>query len=285
MNRGITAVLSGGGVKAAAHLGVLRALDAGGITPTRYIGTSMGAVIACGLAAGQSHSLIEEKLLAVRDRDVFRLDRRALLMGMFARSLLNPEPFRQTLAKLLPAERFSELRLPLSVTTTDLDSGELVVFGSGGEDAPLLDVLCASCALPLYFPAFPLNGRRLADGGLRSVVPLEVAARFPADLVVAIDVSFGFDAAEPESQRGPPALLKLEGEAQRALMASNTAAQHELWLRTPERPPLLWIRPRVRRGETFATEQLRWYLAEGERAGAEALARLRLDRATPASNV
>jgi len=192
---------------------------------------------------------------------------------MFARSLFKPEPFRQTLERLLPAERFAELRLPLSVTTTDLDSGDQVVFGAGGEDAPLLDVLCATCALPLYFPPVMLQGRRLADGGLRSVVPLEVAARFPADLVVAIDVSFGFDAPGPEGAVRTPALLKLQGEAQRALMASNTSTEHELWLRTPGRPPLLWVRPRVRRGETFAAEQLRWYLEEGARAGTEALAR------------
>jgi NTE family protein len=273
VTRQVTAVLSGGGVKAAAHLGVLRALETAGIVPTRYVGTSMGAVIACGLAAGQSSSAVETQLLAVEDRDVFRLDRRALLLGMFARSLFKPEPFRQTLERLLPAQRFAELSLPLSVTTTDLDSGEQVVFGAGGEDAPLLDVLCASCALPLYFPPVTLQGRRLADGGLRSVVPLEVAARFAADLVVAIDVSFGFDAPDPEAAVRTPALLKLQGEAQRALMASNTATEHELWLRTPERPPLLWIRPRVRRGETFATEQLRWYIDEGVRAGTEALKR------------
>jgi NTE family protein len=268
----ITAVLSGGGAKAAAHIGALRALHAAGLVPTRYVGTSMGAVIASGLAAGASHAEVEAGLLSVRNREVFRFDRRALVMGMFARSLLRPEPFRLVLERLLPVAHFSELQVPLSVTATDLDSGELLVFGAGGEEVPLLDALCASCALPLYFPPYLLDGRRLADGGLRAVVPLEVAARFPADLVVAIDVGSGFDTLPPESEREPPALLRLHGEAQRALMASNTAAQHELWLRTPERPPLVWIRPRVRRGETFATDQLRWYLAEGERAAQEVLA-------------
>jgi NTE family protein len=268
----ITAVLSGGGAKAAAHLGALRALQAAGLVPTRYVGTSMGAVIASGLAAGLEHAELEARLLAVRDRDVFRIDRRGLLMGMFARSLLRPEPFRQVLERLLPVASFAELQLPLSVTATDLDSAELVIFGAGGSEVPLLDALCASCALPLFFPPYLLDGRRLADGGLRAVVPLEVAARFPADLVVAIDVGSGFDTVPSESGWEPPALLRLHGEAQRALMASNTAAQHELWLRTSERPPLLWIRPQVRRGETFAIDQLRWYLSEGERAANEVLA-------------
>lgn len=265
------AVLSGGGARAAAHLGALRVLQAAGMTPTRFVGTSFGAVIATGLAAGLTHDEIEAQLLTVRERDVFRIDRRGLLQGMFGRSLLRLEPFRMTLERLLPVQHFAELHVPLSITAADLDSGELLVFGDGGEAVPLLDALCASCALPLFFPPFPLGGRRCADGGLRAVVALEVAARFPADLVVAIDVGAGFDTAAQEAGPKPPALLRLHGDAQRVLMASNTAAQHELWLRTPGRPPLLWIRPRVRRGETFATDQLHWYVAEGERAASEAL--------------
>lgn len=231
----------------------------------------MGAVIACALAAGIAHAEVEARLLTVQERDVFRVDRAGLLKGMFARALLKPEPLRLTLARLLPAQRFADLALPLSITATDLDSGAQLVFGAGGEDVPLLDALCASCALPLYFPPFLLSGRRCADGGLRAVVPLEVAARFPADLVVAIDVGPGFDTAPQESGPRPPALLRLHGDAQRTLMAGNTEAQRALWARDPARPPLLWIRPRVRRGETFATEQVRWYLAEGERAARDCL--------------
>ena len=272
MTAGITAVLSGGGAKAAAHVGALRVLQTGGITPTRFVATSFGAVIATGLAAGLTHAAIEAQLLTVRERDVFRIDRGGLLRGMFARSLLRPDPFRVALERLLPVQRFAELQTPLSVTATDLDSGELLVFGAGGEEVPLLDALCASCALPLFFPPFLLGGRRCADGGLRAVVPLEVAARFPAELVVAVDVGAGFDTVAQEAGPKPPALLRLHGDAQRVLMASNTAAQRELWERTPGRPPLLWIRPRVRRGETFATGQLHWYVAEGERAATAALA-------------
>ncbi len=272
MSDRITAVLSGGGAKAAAHLGALRSLAAAGLVPSRYVATSMGAVLGAGLAAGQSPDQVAERLLTVRQRDVFRVDRTALLKGMFARSLLRPEPFHATLARMLPATRFSELRYPLTVTATDLDSGALVLFGAGGEDVPLLDALAASCALPLFFPPFVIGGRRCADGGLRAVVPLEVAASFPADLVIAIDVGPGFDTAANGAGPEPPALIRLQGDAQRALMASNTAAQHALWDRTPGRPPLLWIRPRVRRGETFATEQVRWYIAEGARAANEILA-------------
>lgn len=273
MSSRIVAVLSGGGVRAAAHLGALTALRAAGLVPTHYVGTSMGAVIATGLAAGLAPADVAERLLTIRERDFFAVDRTAILRGVWARSVLKPEPFRRTLAGLLPVERFDQLGLPLSVTATDLDSGAEVVFGALGETVPLLDALCASCALPLFFPPVMIGGRRCADGGLREVVPLALAARIPADLVVAVDVGSGFDMAPPETPgREPPALLRLQTDAQRILMASNTALVRELWQRTPDRPPLLWIRPRMRLGETFAAGQLRWYLEEGERAARAVLA-------------
>jgi NTE family protein len=218
---------------------------------------------------------VAEGLFAIRQRDVFAVDRTALLKGVWARALLKPDSLRRTLERLLPVKSFSELTAPLSITATDLDSGAELTFGAGGEDVPLLDALCASCALPPFFPAFSLGGRRCADGGLREVVPLSVAGRFAADLVVAVDVGSGFDMEPSQSEPAQPALIQLQNDAQRVLMASNTVLTRALWLATPGRPRLLWIRPRVRHGETFALDQLRWYLAEGERAATSELATLR----------
>lgn len=271
----VVLVLSGGGAKAAAHLGVVRALNAAGLTVTRYVGTSMGAVIATGLAAGLDPDQIAERLFAIKRRDVFAVDRTALLKGVWARSLLKPDALRRTLEGLLPVTAFSELDAPLSITAADLDTGAELIFGAGGEDVPLLDALCASCALPPFFPPFVLGGRRCADGGLREVVPLAVAGKFAADLVVAVDVGSGFDMEPTQSSPRQPALIQLQNDAQRVLMASCTALTRALWLATPSRPRLLWIRPRVRLGETFATDQLKWYLGEGERAAASELATLR----------
>ncbi len=268
-------MLSGGGAKAAAHLGVVRALRAAGLTPTRYVGTSMGAVIATGLAAGLPPDEVAERLLTIRHRDVFAVDRTALIKGVWARALLKPEALRRTLERLLPVTAFSELTAPLSITATDLDTGDALIFGAGGADVPLLEALCASCALPPFFPPYLLGGRRCADGGLREVVPLSVAGRFAADLVVAVDVGSGFDMEPNASGPRQPALIQLQNDAQRVLMASNTALNHALWRATPSRPKLLWIRPRVRLGETFAMDQVRWYLAEGERAAISELAALR----------
>ncbi|MGE0442742.1 MAG: patatin-like phospholipase family protein [Gemmatimonadales bacterium] len=263
MGRETTVVLSGGGAKTAAQLGALEVLAQAGMVPTRFVGTSMGAVIAAGLAAGLSIAEVIERLRHLERDDVAALDRTAFVKGVFAQSFLKGSRLRATLERLMPVTTFAELKLPLSVTTADLDTGELVVFGSGGLDAPLVDALFASCALPVFYPPVELLGRRLADGGLRAVVALEVAARFPADLVIAIDVGPGFDAAPSRGGRQPPALIRAHNDAQHVLMASNTVLQVALWRTTPGRPPLHYIRPTVHRGETFAIGQIDSYREAG----------------------
>lgn len=271
MARAVTAVLSGGGVKAAAQLGALEVLAQHGWVPTRFVGTSMGAVVAACLAAGQSVAEVARQLTTMDKDRVAHIDRTAFVKGIFAQSFLKGPPLREALGETLPAGRFADLKLPLSVVAADLDSAELVVFGAGGEDAPLADAVAASCALPVFYPPVELNGRRLGDGGLRAVLALEVAARFPADLVVAIDVGPGFDSL-PSRDRPIPALLRAHNDSQHVLMASNTALQLALWRATPGRPRLLYIRPIVHRGETFALELVDEYREAGRVAAREALA-------------
>ena len=240
------------------------------MAPSRYVATSMGAVMAVGLSVGLPHEDLVGRFLTLTRRDVAAIDRTSLLRGIFARAIFREAPLRRALERGIPVRRFDELPVPLTITTADLDTGELILFGDGGQDAPLLDALYAACALPLLYPAGLLAGRRLADGGLRGVVPLEAAALFPADLVVAVDAGSGFD-QEQIPVTPMPALLQAHNDAQGILMADNSRLARRLWEQTPSRPPLLYIRPKVRRGETFAIEQVPYYLAEGERAAREAL--------------
>ena len=96
-----------------------------------------------------------------------------------------------------------------------------MLFGAGGEDAPLVDVLCATCALPLYYPPVMLGGRRCGDGGLRGVLPLEAAAAVAVEPVVAVDVGPG---ARPARRARPPAshpLVRAHDEAVGTLMAAT----------------------------------------------------------------
>jgi len=107
--------------------------------------------------------------------------------------------------------------------------GELALFGALGQDGPLVDVLYASCALPLYFPPQTIDGRRLGEGGLRAVLGLDAARRVPADLVVAVDVGPGFDEPPATKQAGIPPLVRAHGEAIRVMMAAQTERAIAAW--------------------------------------------------------
>jgi NTE family protein len=266
----VVAVFSGGGAKSLAHAGAWKALTEAGLTPSHLVGTSMGAVIAAACASGATYDEIVIAARSLSQRDVARVDLLALAQGAFASHLLQPAGLRRVIERFVPATRFDQLRIPLTITTTDLDSGDLVLFGGGphpltpspqrgeGEQVgavALHDVLYASCALPLYFPPAVINGRRLADGGLRAVLALEVARRIPADLVVAVDVGPGFD--EPPlpsstvlSRLFPPRLIRSHGEAIRIMMAAQTELAITTWPK--EAPRLVVIRAVAEREATFA---------------------------------
>lgn len=261
-------MLSGGGAKALAHAGAFRALEQAGLVPDHIVGTSFGAVIGAALAAGVPFEEIRRRALGLTRKDVAPFNPLAMLT-IFASSLISARALRRTIARLVPAQRFEHLKIPLTVTATDLDSGELVLFDSG----PLHDALYASCALPLYFPALELDGRRLADGGLRAVLPLEPARALPADLVVAVHVGPGFDEELPPStahSRPIPPLVRSHGEAIRIMMAAQAERAVAEWPK--DGPRLVYVRPVREREATFAVERLQDYVEAGYQATKKAIA-------------
>jgi NTE family protein len=267
--RTVALVLSGGGAKTAAHAGAARATAEAGLVPARYVATSMGAVIAAGLAAGTAPDALLDQLAAVGPGGVVR-EPLALVAGLFGRSLLRPAPLRRAIEALVPARRFADLAAPLTVAVADLDTGELLLFGAGGVDAPLIDVLCATCALPLYYPPVSLAGRRCADGGLRGVLPLAAAALVVAEPVLAVDVGPGADLPAGEPPVLPP-MVRAHDDAMAVIMAAHTAALLQVWRSDAARPPLTYVRPMVDRNATFQVDRMRRYAEDGYRAAREAL--------------
>ncbi len=273
----VVGVFGGGGAKSVACAGAWRALTEAGLTPSHLVGTSMGAVIAAAFASGATYDEVVIAGRSLSPRDVARVDPLALLKGAFATHLLKPEGLRGVIERFVPATQFAQLRIPLTITATDLDSGELVLLGASGlADVPLHDALYASCALPLYFPPLALDGRRLVDGGLRAVLGLEPASQIPADLVVAIHVGPGFDEPPPPSSpvlaRLPPPLIRAHGEAIRVMMAAQVERLIKDWPR--EAPRLLVVRPIAEREATFAVGAAERYL----QAGYDATKRCLLER-------
>src|SRR5438477_9450717 len=269
----VVGVFGGGGAKSLACGGAWRALTEAGLTPSHLVGTSMGAVIAAACASGATYHEVVIAARSLSQRDVARVDPLALVKGAFASHLLKPAGLRRAIERFVPATRFDQLRIPLTITATDLDSGELVLFGDVRaqhaaplhDAVPLHDALYASCALPLYFPPATIDGRRLADGGLRAVLALEVARSIPADLVVAVHVGPGFDEPPPPPStvlpRLPPPLIRAHGEAIRIMMAAQTERAIADW--PTDAPKLVVVRAVAEREATFAVGAGERYLEAG----------------------
>ena len=143
---GFTLALGGGGARGWAHIGVARGLDLLGLRPTRIVGTSMGAIIGAGMAAGRTPEQMEE---AARRTKVYRLMRRGRLALFDARPLLE-----RTVAEL-GDPLIDDLPIPLGITTYDLVAGRPRLITSGS----LVDALERSIAVPFFLPP-----RRDADG-------------------------------------------------------------------------------------------------------------------------
>src|SRR2546425_6353499 len=102
----------------------------------------MGAVMGAAFAAGSSYDRLVGIALSLHRSDFAALDAWALAKGVFARSTLKPEPLKRSIARLVPATRFADMQIPFTVTTTDLDSGELVLFGALGQDGQIGRASC-----------------------------------------------------------------------------------------------------------------------------------------------
>jgi len=276
----VVLVLSGGGMKAMAQVGVLRAMDEAGLKPTEIVGTSAGALVGALVASGLPYEEIVPRVFSVGRRELAALARWSVLArGLSAPSVLRPQPVESLLRRLIPVSSFAALRLPLRIAAVDADAGELVVFGAGGRtDCTVVEAVMASMALPLYLPPVRIGGRRFVDGGLLEVLPLDVAAQAAADLVVAVDVGPVAAAPPPGTLLGP-ALLAAHDRAMAIVMASQRARAVAAWRSAERRPPLVLVEPDVDPYGTFAFGRTAEFIEAGYRAGHAALAgRGRADR-------
>jgi predicted acylesterase/phospholipase RssA len=172
-------VLSGGGARGMAHLGVLEGLAERGWTFDRVAGTSMGGFVAALVAAGLPPD--ERRLLCRRElvlRNPFRdvtVPRVALMRGRATRTMLS-RVFGERCAE--------ELALDWFCVSADLLAAEVVVHRTGR----IADAVAASMAVPGWFPPVRSGGRLLVDGGLLDNLPIDVMAATAEGPVVAVDV-------------------------------------------------------------------------------------------------
>ncbi len=185
-------VLSGGGNQAVAQVGMLQALADRGIRPDIVIGTSAGALNAAAISyspdvAGVEHLI--EVWTSLTGEKVFPGSRLGRVWRMVGREnhLFPCDGLDGIIDASAPVESFSDLKVPLRVIATDIDTGEEVVFATG----PLRPALLASAAIPGIFPVVEHDGRRLVDGGVVNSVPISHAIASDVDRVIVMNVSSG----------------------------------------------------------------------------------------------
>jgi len=204
-------VLSGGGARGAAHIGVLKALEQLHIPIDAIAGTSMGAVVGGLYASGMSAAQIERELGSVDWSDAFRdrparsqlnfrrkLEDRDYLVqvplgwhdGRFQlpRGLIQGQKLTQLLREMtLPVsdiDSFDALPTPFRAVATDLETGEAVVL----KDGDLAGALRASLSAPGIFAPVERDGRLLVDGGVADNLPIAVMREMQVDRLIVVDV-------------------------------------------------------------------------------------------------
>jgi NTE family protein len=262
----IALVLGGGGLKGFAHIGVLRALEERGITPSLFAGTSIGSLIAAAAVSGLSHEEISERAMATKRKDLFRINHMGMLMGrMRSPSIYLEDPLRELIASVVPPVKFSQLEKPLLVNTVDVEQGIRAVWGLPGlEDAWVQDAVYASCALPGYFPPGRVGGRTCVDGGVIDNLPAGIAS-LGADLVIAVDV--GNTDMSPMNNALTLGFAAVYVRAATIMMHSLQQFPLARW----HGPPMVLVRPRVARESWMDFSHTEANIAEGYRAGIEAL--------------
>src|ERR1700723_4286678 len=209
----ICLVLSGGGARGMAHIGVLKVLEELKVPIDCIAGTSMGAVVGGLYASGMSAAQIDTTMRWVDWQEAFRDlpprrdlafrrkqdDRNFLVdlpLGLKHGKILLPKGFiqgqklQETLRQLtLPFSNstdFDRLPTPFRAVSTDLETGDAVLLDKGD----LSIAMRASISAPGVFAPVDYEGRLLVDGGLADNLPIDVARAMNADILIVSDVSF-----------------------------------------------------------------------------------------------
>lgn len=266
INGPFTLVLSGGGLKGLAHIGVLQALEERGMTPNLVVGSSMGSLVAAAWATGMPIDAMVQKGLGIRRRDIFQVAHVDMaLKRMRSPAVYRREPLDLLITSLVGDRTFEDLQHTLMVNTVELNSGMQVFWGMPGlRNARVADAVFASCALPGILPPREIAERFYVDGAVVENLPVQVGVIHGSGPIIAVDVG-STSALRAEVQEEGFAATYIRGLE----IVMQTMVQTRLagW----SRPPLLLIHPRVEHVSMFAFDRNRELIEEGHRATAASL--------------
>ena len=170
--------LGGGAARGFAHIGVIQVLEEAGIHPDLVVGTSAGSLIAAMYASGKTGSEMVNLAQA--------MDEGSITDWSFpARGLIRGEALARYVREQTGGRTIEQMRLPLGIVATDLDSGLAILFQRGDTGSAVR----ASSAVPAVFQPVKIGSREYVDGGLVSPVPVRFARQMGAELVIAVDIS------------------------------------------------------------------------------------------------
>lgn len=246
----IALALGGGAARGFAHIGVIKALEAQGIRPDIVTGTSAGSVIGALYASGLTGFQMQKLAMSVEESTFtdWSLPDRGLIRGEALQDFIN---------KAVQNRPLEKLPRPFGVVTTDLASGDRVVFRTGNTGMAVR----ASSAVPGVFKPIEINGKEYVDGGLTSPIPVQAARAMGADFVIAVEIG-----EKPEWGKTGSTLEVL---LQTFTIMGNTIGRHEL------READIVIRPNTAKVNATDFEGRHLAILEGEKATAAMLAELK----------
>ncbi len=173
--------LGSGSARGWAHIGAIRALEERGVKPDVICGSSIGALVGAAYASGQLDKL-EKWSTSLAWTTVVRL-----MDLSWSGGLIRGARLFNLFNTILDDVDIDQLAVPYGAVATELGSGREVWLRHG----KMLDAVRASCALPGIFRPAVRDGVLLVDGGLVNPVPVSMCRALGADIVIAVDLSWG----------------------------------------------------------------------------------------------
>ena len=174
-------VLGSGGARALAQIGVLKVLELNNISPDIIVGSSMGAFIGGIYATGFNI----EKMEKVACKTNIKFTARMLVPGLPTSGLIDFNRVRKFLKEMGADVNIEELNVIFAAMATDFTTGEEVTLNNGS----LIEAIVSSVALPVLFKPNYYQNKFLVDGGLINPLPVNVAYKMGADIVIAVNVA------------------------------------------------------------------------------------------------
>jgi len=271
-------ILSGGGAKGIAHVGVLKEIERAGVRIDYIGGTSMGAIVGGLYACGYTASQLEEMLLSTNlngvisdkfDRDVMSFDakedasRYAITLPIvkgriqFPLSLSKGQNVYAMFVQLMHEQRntqdFSKLPIPFYCVATDINTGEKIVLDKGY--LPL--AVNASSALPTLFSPVKVEDRMLIDGGIIDNYPIDEMLSKNMDVIIGVDVQTNVSSTD-ETSTLSEVLTRIGSFQTRKQMASKKAKTQ------------IHIRPELDAFNILSFDNQKEIMAQGVLAGKKA---------------